>query len=186
MRIETRALHISVNAGRMIWSVFRLTIATSLLIIIGCSTGELGIATNSSGGLTVQDPTNFETTLKQNQTALAERKGHPDMALYNIGMVLAHPSNPKKDHAKAIQSFKNLLAEHPRSAFAEPARTWIEVLEQQKKVVEERQKLAEEKRSLSREREMLVQERQKLNYANEKSQQLDIEIEKRRRQLLSK
>jgi hypothetical protein len=37
---------------------------------------------------------------------------------------------------------------------------------------------------LTREKEMLVQERQKLYYENEKSQQLDMEIEKRRRQSL--
>jgi len=33
---------------------------------------------------------------------------------------------------------------------------------------------------------MLQQERQRLNYANEKSQQLDMEIEKRRRQSLGR
>jgi hypothetical protein len=33
---------------------------------------------------------------------------------------------------------------------------------------------------------MLLQERQKLNYASEKSRQLDLEIDKRRRQSFSK
>jgi hypothetical protein len=33
---------------------------------------------------------------------------------------------------------------------------------------------------------MLAQERQKLNYASEKSRQLDLEIERRRRQTFSK
>jgi hypothetical protein len=131
-------------------------------------------------------PANFDATLKENQAALAAGRIAPDVALFNTGYLSAHPSNPKKDYPKAINSFQALIAEHPRSSLVEPAKTWIQVLEQQQKIVEERRKLADEKRALEREREMLAQERQKLNYANEKSRQLDLEIEKRRRQTLSK
>jgi hypothetical protein len=131
-------------------------------------------------------PANFDVALKENQTALAAGKMAPDVALYNTGFLLAHPSNPKKDYSKAVHSFQSLVAEHPRSSLLEPAKTWIQVLEQQQKVTEDRRKLAEEKRALDREREMLSQERQKLNYATEKSRQLDLEIEKRRRQTLSR
>ena len=145
----------------------------------------------------VNTPANFDLALKENQTALTAGKIAPDIALYNSGFLLAHPSNPKKDYPKAIHSFQTLIAEHPRSSLLEPAKTWIQVLEQQQKVAEEsreqqqkiaeeRRKLAEEKRALGKEREMLAQERQKLNYASEKSRQLDLEIEKRRRQTLSK
>jgi hypothetical protein len=115
---------------------------------------------------------------------LVGTKGAEDLALYNIGVILAHPANPKRDQTKAINSFKVLVAEYPRSVYAEPSKVWIDVLEQQRKLKEERQKLIEEKRGLTREKEMLVQERQKLYYENEKSQQLDMEIEKRRRQSL--
>jgi hypothetical protein len=145
-------------------------------------------------------PANFDVALQENQTGLAAGKITPDVALYNTGFLLAHPSNPKKDYPKAILSFQSLLAEHPRSSLLEPAKTWIQVLEQQQKlaeqqqkvaeqqqkVVEERRKVAEEKRALDREREILSKERQKLNYASEKSRQLDLEIEKRRRQTLGK
>jgi hypothetical protein len=134
----------------------------------------------------VTAPANFEVALKENQAALASGKIAPDVALYNTGFIWAHPANPKKDSAKAIHSFQTLVAEHPRSSLLEPAKTWIQILEQQQKIVEERRKLTEEKRTLDKEREMLAQERQKLNYANEKSRQLDLEIEKRRRQTLSK
>lgn len=131
-------------------------------------------------------PANFEVALRENQAALAADKMAPDVALYNTGFLLAHSANPKRDYPKAILSFQSLVAEHPRSSLLEPAKTWIQVLEQQQKVAEERRKLAEEKRALDREREMLSQERQKLNYATEKSRQLDLEIEKRRRQSLGK
>jgi hypothetical protein len=131
-------------------------------------------------------PANFDVALKEIQMALAARKMAPDIALYNAGCLLAHPANPKKDYSKAIHSFHTLVAEHPRSSLLEPAKTWIQVLEQQQKVAEERRKLAEEKRALDREREMLSLERQRLNYETEKSRQLDLEIEKRRRQTLGK
>jgi hypothetical protein len=131
-------------------------------------------------------PANFEVALKENQMALAAGKISPDKALYNAGCLLAHPANPKKDYSKAIHSFHTLVAEHPRSSLLEPAKTWIQVLEQQQKVAEERRKLADEKRALDREREMLSLERQRLNYETEKSRQLDLEIEKRRRQTLGK
>jgi len=145
----------------------------------------------------VTAPANFDAALKENQTALAAGKIAPDIALYNTGFIWAHPSNPKRDSSKASRSFQTLVAEHPRSSLLEPAKTWIQVLEQQQKVAderreqqqtvaEERRKLAEEKRALGKEREMLAQERQKLNYATEKSRQLDLEIERRRRQTLSK
>ncbi len=166
--------------------IYNLTALSACFIVMGCTTGEFGIRSNSTRGPIVQTPTNFKTALKQNQAALAERNGEQDLALYNIGIILAHPSNPKREPIKALRSFKALVSEYPRSTYAEQAKTWIQVLEQQQKVADERQKLAKEKRTLNREREMLLQERQKLNYAVEKSEQLDMEIEKRRRQSLSR
>jgi hypothetical protein len=136
--------------------------------------------------MVVNTPPNFDVALKDNQAALKAGKIAPDVGLFNLGVILAHPSNPKADHSKAILSFKTLVAEHPRSALVGQAKTWIQVLEQQQKLGDEKQKLAEEKRVLAREREALLQERQKVNYASEKSRQLDLEIEKRRRQSLSK
>ena len=170
-------------------SAFAMTILSACLVLSGCATGELesGPAPERIDfGHIAQTPANFETALKNNQAALAEGKSTPDLALYNIGVILAHPANPKKDQTRAIQSFRTLVAEHPRSKWVEQSRTWIQVLEQQQRVADEKQKLAEEKRALNREREMLLQERHKLNYASEKSRQLDLEIDKRRRQSLGK
>lgn len=159
-------------------------ILLSACFIVGCTTGDRGRSSDAALGPIVQTPADFEAALKQNQAALIEANGAEDLALYNIGVILAHPSNPKRDQTKAINSFKVLVTDYPRSIYAEPSKVWIDVLEQQRKLKDERQKLAEEKRGLTREKEMLVQERQKLYYDNEKSQQLDMEIEKRRRQSL--
>jgi len=183
------ALTIPAVAGERLFRLRVLcsTAALSACIIVsGCTTGEFGGSSDTTRGPIVRMPINFETALKQNQAALAGSAGGHDLALYNIGVILAHPSNPRRDQAKAVHSFKTLVAEYPRSTYTEQAITWIEVLDQQKKVADEKQKLAEEKRAINREKEMLQQERQRLNYANEKSQQLDMEIEKRRRQSLGR
>ena len=167
-------------------SPFRLRAALSVAVMLsGCSIAEHGNVRSEPAAVVTQ-PGNFDTALRKNEAELVGRATPADVRLYNIGFILAHPGNPKRDPARALQSFRTLVAEHPRSAFTEQAKSWIIVLEEQQKVSLERQKLLDEKRAVARQREILAQERQKLNYANEKSQQLDIEIEKRRRQSLGK
>jgi len=123
---------------------------------------------------------------KPNRTAPASPKIAPDVALFDSAAALAQSSNSGSDNSKAILSFKRLILEYPHSPLTVQAKAWIQVLEQQQKLNEEKQRVAEEKRILAREREALLHERQKLNYVNERSRQLDLEIEKRRRQSLSK
>jgi hypothetical protein len=62
-------------------------------------------------------PPDFDVALKENQAALKAGKIAPDVGLFNQGIILAHPSNPKADHSKAILSFKTLVAEHPAQHF---------------------------------------------------------------------
>jgi hypothetical protein len=177
--------NISDKVSRAMQHIRGIVALGACLCFIGCTAREMTPGPGAEPRQIVPPP-NFDTALKQHQTTLFERKGPPDVALYNIGLILSHPSNPKKDQPRALHSFKTLVAEHPRSQFVDQAKTWIQVLELQQKNADERQRLVDEKRALSREREMLSQERQKLNYVSERSQQLDLEIEKRRRQSLSK
>lgn len=129
---------------------------------------------------------NYDAALKENQRLLAEKKAPPDMALFNMGLISAYSSNPKKDYPRALNSFKTLAQQYPSSPLTEQAKIWIHVIEEHQRIADERQKLAEEKRVLTRERETLSQEREKLKYLAEKSRQVDLEIEKRRRQTLRK
>ena len=162
-------------------------------LLAGCSTmDQAGRETNSPNGAVVI-PSNFDQALRDNQKALAEGKGPADVALYNIGVISALSTNPKKDYFKALASFKTLVKEHPNSSRAEPAKIWIQAIEQNYKNLEDGQKLADEKRAVARERDQvmkerdqLAQERNKLNYAIEKSRELDAEIEKRRKQSLKR
>ena len=131
-------------------------------------------------------PSNFEQALKDNEAVLAAGTVPPDVALYNIGLYSVHSENPTKDYAKALRSFRILILEHPKSALAEQAKVWIQALELHQKSTEEGIKLAEERRALAREHDQLTQERNKLNYATEKSRQLDADIEKRRKATLKR
>jgi TolA-binding protein len=154
--------------------------------IAGCATLEQQPpAIDSATGNSIL-PSKFDQALKENQRALAEGKGPPDVALFNIGIVSAHSANPKKDYSRALLAFRTLVKDYPSSARAEQAKIWIQALELSQKNAEETQKLAEEKRAVARERDLVSQERSKLNYAIEKSRQLDAEIEKRRRQSLNR
>jgi tetratricopeptide (TPR) repeat protein len=135
----------------------------------------------------------YEAALHENQRALDEGRGAPDAALFNIGLISAYSQNPKKDYPKALQSFRALDAKHPQSPFAEQGKLWLLILEEHQKILEEHQKmteerhrLSEERRAVIREREVLAQERKKLKYTEEKSRQLDMDIEKRRRKSLNR
>jgi hypothetical protein len=135
----------------------------------------------------------YEEAFKENQKVISEGRKEVDGALFNMGVILAYSHNPKKDYAKALSYFGQVVSDYPRSPKAEPARAWIEVLEEHQKILEEKQKLREEKRTvakekeaLAREKELLSQEKEKLKQMAEKSRQVDIEIEKRRRQARSK
>ena len=121
----------------------------------------------------------YEAAYTENQKILQEGRGAPDVALFNMGMISAHSGNPKKNYPRALSSFRALVKDYPQSPMGEPAKTWIQVLE-------EYQKMADEKRITTRERESLVQEKEKLKYTIEKSRQVDVEIEKRRREALRK
>ena len=121
----------------------------------------------------------YDAAFNETKGILQEGSGAPDVALFNLGMISAHSANPKKNYTRALSYFRTVVKEYPQSQISEPAKTWIQVLE-------EYQKMSEEKRLLIRERESLVQEKEKLKYANDKSRQVDVEIEKRRRETFRK
>lgn len=136
---------------------------------------------------------NYEAAYQENHKILSEGQGAADVALFNMGMVSAYSLNPRRNYPRALTCFTTLVNDHPQSPLVEQARLWIQVLRERQKMVdekqrvlEEKQKLIEEKRTLIREREILSQEKEQLKYTVEKSRQIDIEIEKLRRQTLKK
>ncbi len=106
---------------------------------------------------------NYEGALKENQRILSLSGQNPpgDEALYNMGWIYAHPGNPKKDYAKSLALFKRLIKDHSRSPWVEQAKTWVGVLQENEKL----------SRSI-----------QELSLMIEKTKQVDIEIEEKKRE----
>jgi tetratricopeptide (TPR) repeat protein len=105
---------------------------------------------------------NHEGALMENQRILSLSGQNPpaDEALFNMGLIHAHPGYGKRDYTKSLALFKRLIKDHPRSPWAEQAKTWVGVLQ-------ENEKLSHSIEELSR--------------VIEKSKQVDIEIEEKKR-----
>ena len=73
----------------------------------------------------------FEGAMKESQEKLDRSSKPPeaDTALMSMGLISAHPANPKKDFKKALGYFKRLLHDFPDSSLAEESKIWVSVLE---------------------------------------------------------
>ena len=82
-------------------------------------------------------------------------------ALFQAGLIYAHPGNPKRDYTKSLSYFKKLVKDYPQGFWTELAKGWTGMLQ---------------------ENDRLNQTVEKLNQTIEKSKQVDIEIEEKRRE----
>jgi tetratricopeptide (TPR) repeat protein len=84
-----------------------------------------------------------------------------DEVLFNLGMICIHPGNPKKDYAKSVGFLKMLIKDYPQSPWSERAKVVLGVFQ---------------------ENEKLTQDIEKLRQVFERSKQVDVEIEEKRRE----
>jgi len=105
----------------------------------------------------------YEGALRENQKVLSLSSGKPpeDEALFNMGLIYAHPGNPKKDYGKSLGFFKRLIKDYPKSPFVEQVKIWTEVVQENQK---------------------LNKTIEKLHQVIEESKQVDIEIEEKKRE----
>lgn len=106
---------------------------------------------------------NYEGALKENQRVLSLYGQHilGQEALFNMGLIHAHPGNPKRDNGKAIFFFNKLTKDFPQSPFADQARIWLGML---------------------LENQRLNQTVEKLQEVIEESKRVDIEVERRKKE----
>ena len=116
--------------------------------------GESRDALNRAQGLLSQG--DYEGSLRENQRALsvAANESPGDEALFNMGLIYADAENPKKDYRRAMSFFGRLPKEYPQSPLVGQAKIWLGVL----------------------------QANEKLTQMLERSRQVDIEIEEKRRE----
>lgn len=115
-------------------------------------------------GKTLLSQGDFDGALKENQKVLSLSGGRApaDEALFNIGLICIHPGNSKKDYGKSLGFFRRLIKDYPESPWSAQAKVWTALLQENEKL----------KSSI-----------EELNEVIEKSRQVDIEIEEKRREI---
>lgn len=197
--------------GKPIGQWQQICICLALLIIFsGCGLfqdsmrrRELGEAVTHGQELLARGDFDGSLNAFQNVIAIAKDQPPADAANFHIGVVYAHPQNPRQDRQKALGSFQRVLTQYPESLFTQPANAWVGVLNEivatkqeieRTKLEAEKSKQEIEKSRLAAERfkqdaeksrtelERSRQEFEKAKQLIEKSKQVDIQIEKKRRE----
>jgi len=197
--------------GKPIGQWQQICICLALLIIIsGCGLfqdslrrRELREAVTQGQQLLARGDFDGSLNAFQNVIAIAKDQPPADAANFHMGVVYAHPQNPRRDRQKALGSFQRVLTGYPESLFTPPAKAWVGVLNEivETKQEIERTKLEAEKSKQEIEKSRLAAERfrqdaeksrtelersrqefEKAKQLIEKSKQVDIQIEKKRRE----
>jgi len=122
---------------------------------------------------------NFAEFLAENERALAGCKGGTgcDVALFNLGFAYAYSQSPYHNPSKALPYFSELNRTYPQSPWAFQGRAWIALLNENLALEERERQLQGNLRT----REATIRSlRAQLN----RSRDIDVEMEKRERELL--
>jgi len=94
----------------------------------------------------------YEGSLRESQKVMDLLKDQPpaDTAIFNMGLIYAHPKNPKKDNKRAIYFFNRVIKGYPDSPWAEQAKIWVGVLDGVEKLKQVDLEIEERKRDRSR------------------------------------
>lgn len=94
----------------------------------------------------------YEGSLRESQKVLGllNDQSPADTAIFNMGLVYAHPKNPKKDNKRAIYFFNRVIKGYPDSPWAEQAKIWVGVLDGVEKLKQVDLEIEERKRDRSR------------------------------------
>ena len=90
----------------------------------------------------------FEGSLRESQrvVALAKNSAPADAAVFNMGLIYAHPNNPKKDNKRAIGYFNRVIKGYPDSPWVEQSKIWVGVLDGVEKLKQVDIEIEEKKR----------------------------------------
>lgn len=180
-----------------------------LISVAGCVLQDASRQRELSDGVTKGNQllaqNDFDGSLKAfyEVWAAAQNKPPAVIAMYSMGLIYAHPQNPKRDLQKAVYCFDQTIQNSPTSPLAEQARVWIAVLHDSENAHEELEKSRQEldrskqeaersrlaieksKQDIERTRVELEKSRQEIERTKqmiEKSKQIDIEIDQKRRE----
>jgi hypothetical protein len=122
---------------------------------------------------------NYAEFLTENEKALQHcgDGAECDTALFNLGFVHAYAPKPHRDLIKALQYFDELRSKYPQSPYAVQGKAWSSLIAERIALEESQRKLQSDLRSKEASLKNL-QERLK------RSRAIDIEMQKRERELL--
>ena len=83
------------------------------LLLCGCSLSRAGAPLEEADGLFIRG--DCEASLREYEKI---RENHPqagDRALFEMGIIHAHPGNDRRDYAKALDCFEKLIRDYPAS-----------------------------------------------------------------------
>ena len=105
----------------------------------------------------------YDGSFRENQRVLSLSGKNPpgDRALFNITLIYADSENPKKDYEKALLFLQRMIRDYPQSSLVKEAKTWAKVLQENKR---------------------FRQESQRLRLIIEKSKEVDLLVDKKKRE----
>lgn len=118
----------------------------------------------------------YANALRQDERAASLGAGSPvaEEALLSMGLIYAHPANPKRDYAQSAAYFREVAESYPKSAFAREARIMVAILQQNGELSRTVEELSATNDELSRTVE-------RLSATIEALKRVDMGIEKKKR-----
>jgi tetratricopeptide (TPR) repeat protein len=107
-----------------------------------------------------------------------------DQALFQIGLIYAHPENPDRNYLKSLEAFQRIVHQFPESSLGPDARIWSLVIEGIIDSENQIQQLTENNAALDRQLRLQKEKISRLQDQLEKLKNIDIKIEEKKRRVL--
>ena len=104
-------------------------------VLGGCALKEKPLQTDSQN---LMNRGEYSRALEKNRQLLEKDPRMGDQALFQMGLICAHPKNSNRDYRKSSRLFQRLIKEYPESGLKGQAQIWVlflqEVIEKDKKI----------------------------------------------------
>jgi tetratricopeptide (TPR) repeat protein len=104
-----------------------------------------------------------------------------DQALFQLGLIYAHPANPERNVQNAVEAFQHIIDRYPTSQLHPQAELWLVVLgnlrAQEEQIQDLKQRNVPLKKTVKIQRQKINQLREQL----EKFKRIDIKMEEKKR-----
>jgi hypothetical protein len=151
------------------------------LVLTGCASSPTSLFRSQAAfpPQRVIENGDYRGFLAENQRSLSECGGWTacDVTLFNLGFVYAYPQSPYRDPQKARQYLRELHSKYPQSPWTSQGQVLLVFMNEQVSLEEAQRRLRADLRT----RDAALR---KLRGQLDRSREIDIEIEKKERELL--